>query len=71
MARRKPGKKDVVVGIAASGRTPYTVAAIQYARSKGAKTIAFTCNRNSPLEKAAQIEIVTKWARKLFLDRPA
>src|SRR5208282_4092821 len=32
MAQRKPTKKDVVVGIAASGRTPFTVAAIKYAR---------------------------------------
>jgi N-acetylmuramic acid 6-phosphate etherase len=35
MAKRKPGRNDVVVGIAASGRTPFTIAAIEYARSKG------------------------------------
>jgi N-acetylmuramic acid 6-phosphate etherase len=58
--KRKPGKHDVVVGIAASGRTPFTVAAIQEARRKGAKTIAVTCNRNSPLEKAAHLAIVTE-----------
>ena len=39
MARRKPGKKDVIVGLAASGRTPYTVAALEYARAKGAKSL--------------------------------
>src|SRR5919198_4294999 len=44
IARKKPSSKDVVVGVAASGRTPYTVAALQYARSRGAKTIAVTCN---------------------------
>lgn len=60
MARRKPGKEDVVVGIASSGRTPFTVAAIQYARHRGAKTIALTCNRNSPLERAAGFAIVTE-----------
>ncbi len=36
MAKRKPGRNDVVVGIAASGRTPFTIAAVEYARSKGA-----------------------------------
>jgi len=60
MAKRKPGKHDVVVGIAASGRTPFTVAAIEYARRHGAKTIAVTCNAASPLEKAAHIAIVAE-----------
>jgi N-acetylmuramic acid 6-phosphate etherase len=60
VAKKRPGKKDVVVGIAASGRTPFTVAAIQYARRHGAKTIAVTCNPNSPLERAAHIAIVTE-----------
>ena len=59
MAKRKPGKKDVVVGIAASGRTPFTVAAVEYARKRGAATVAVTCNSNSPLEQAAQLAIVT------------
>ncbi|HET6936866.1 MAG TPA: N-acetylmuramic acid 6-phosphate etherase [Candidatus Angelobacter sp.] len=59
MSRRKPGKKDVVLGIAASGRTPYTVAAVEYARKKGAKTVAVTSSRNSDLGRAAEIEIVT------------
>ncbi len=59
MARRKPGKGDVAVGIASSGRTPFTVAAIEYARRRGTKTIALTCNRNSPLERAAGFAIVT------------
>lgn len=60
IAREKPGRKDVVVGIAASGRTPFTVAALEYARRHGAKTIAVTCNRNSLLEKAAHLAIVTE-----------
>jgi N-acetylmuramic acid 6-phosphate etherase len=58
IAKRRPGRKDVVVGIAASGRTPYTVAAVEYARKKGAKTVAVVCNRNSELGRAAEIEIV-------------
>ena len=60
MAKRKPGRNDVVVGIAASGRTPFTVAALGYARSKGAKTIAVACNRNTPLQKAADLAIVAE-----------
>jgi N-acetylmuramic acid 6-phosphate etherase len=60
IAKRKPGKNDVVVGIAASGRTPFTIAAVEYARRHGAKTIAVTCNPNSPLEKAAHLAIVAK-----------
>jgi len=60
MARKKPGKKDVVVGIAASGRTPYTVAALEYARRRGARTIAVTCNPESPLEAAAELAIVAE-----------
>jgi N-acetylmuramic acid 6-phosphate etherase len=60
MARKKPGKNDVVVGIAASGRTPFTVAALKYARAHHARTVAVTCNRNSPLGRVAQIEIVAE-----------
>jgi N-acetylmuramic acid 6-phosphate etherase len=60
MARRKPGKNDVVIGIASSGRTPFTLAAIELARHHGARTIAIACNRNSPLERAAHFAIVTQ-----------
>jgi N-acetylmuramic acid 6-phosphate etherase len=60
MTRKHIGPNDVVVGVAASGRTPFTVAAVQYARRHGAKTIAVACNRNSPLEKAAHLGIVAE-----------
>lgn len=60
MARRKPNKNDVVIAIASSGRTPFTLAAIEVARYRGARTIALTCNRNSPLERAAHFAIVTQ-----------
>jgi N-acetylmuramic acid 6-phosphate etherase len=60
MKKRKPKKHDVVMGIASSGRTPFTIAAVEYARSRGAHTIALTCNRNSPLERAADFAIVTE-----------
>jgi N-acetylmuramic acid 6-phosphate etherase len=58
IATRKPTKKDAVVGIAASGQTPFTIAAIQYARAHGARTVAVVCNPNSPLGKAAHVAIV-------------
>jgi N-acetylmuramic acid 6-phosphate etherase len=60
IAKRKPQKNDVVVGVAASGRTPFTVAALRYARSHGAKTVAVACNRNSELERAAHVAIVAE-----------
>ena len=58
MAKLRPGKKDVVVGIAASGRTPYTIAALEYAKKKGSKTLAVACNPDTPLGRAAEISIV-------------
>ena len=57
MAARRIGKRDVAVGIAASGFTPYTISALEYARSKGAATIAIACNRDSALGKSADIAI--------------
>jgi len=56
----KPGKHDIVFGIASSGRTPFTIAAVEYARRRGARTIALTCNRDSPLERAADFAIITE-----------
>ena len=59
--KRKPTKHDIVLGIATSGRTPLpTIAAVEYARRCGARTIALTCNRNSPLERAARFAIVVE-----------
>lgn len=57
IAAKKPSRRDVVVGLAASGTTPYTVSALQYARSKGAATIAIACNRGSALGDVADIRI--------------
>lgn len=48
---------DVVVGIAASGRTPYTIGAVEYARGIGALTICITCNENTALAAAVEIPI--------------
>jgi N-acetylmuramic acid 6-phosphate etherase len=48
---------DVVVGIAASGRTPYVLAAIEHARQLGAATVGISCNAPAPLLDAAQVGI--------------
>ena len=49
--------KDVLVGIAASGRTPYVLGAMQYALSVGAKVASLSCNPQSPMSELAQISI--------------
>jgi N-acetylmuramic acid 6-phosphate etherase len=48
---------DIVVGIAASGRTPYVVSALKYAASKGGKTVAVACNRGSEIGRLADVAI--------------
>ncbi|MGB9288930.1 MAG: N-acetylmuramic acid 6-phosphate etherase [Terracidiphilus sp.] len=58
IARRRPTRKDIVVGVSASGRTPYVVAAVAFARARGAHTAAVTCNMGAPLADAADITIV-------------
>ncbi|HEU5383452.1 MAG TPA: N-acetylmuramic acid 6-phosphate etherase [Ktedonobacteraceae bacterium] len=57
MQRINLSADDVVVGIAASGRTPYALGAVAYANAHGALTIGLACNPASPLEKVAQIMI--------------
>ncbi|HEY0854579.1 MAG TPA: N-acetylmuramic acid 6-phosphate etherase [Devosia sp.] len=49
--------RDVVVGIAVSGRTPYVIGALDYARAQGATTVALTCNPESPIAAMADISI--------------
>jgi len=60
MARRRPTRKDVIIGLSSSGRTPYVVAAVEYARSRGARTAAVTCNHNTPLANVADITVVAE-----------
>src|SRR6266705_5719731 len=48
---------DVVIGITASGRTPYVLGAMAYARDRGALTIGLACNAKAPLEKEVEIMI--------------
>lgn len=49
---------DAVVGIAASGRTPYTIGAVRYARELGCFTACIVCNPDSKITKTAEIAIV-------------
>lgn len=48
---------DTVVGLAASGRTPYVIAGLEYANEIGALTVSITCNADSDVSKAAKISI--------------
>jgi N-acetylmuramic acid 6-phosphate etherase len=57
MIERAVGSNDVVVGVAASGATPFTVAAVEEARRRGATTVALCCVPDSPLARAAEIAI--------------
>ncbi|MBG2711319.1 N-acetylmuramic acid 6-phosphate etherase [Proteus mirabilis] len=50
-------EKDVLVGIAASGRTPYVIGALNYAKSLGATTGAISCNPESPIAQIVDIAI--------------
>ena len=49
---------DAVIGIAASGRTPYTIGAVEYARSIGCFTACVTCVQDSPITAAAEVSII-------------
>ncbi len=60
IARRRPTRKDIVIGISASGRTPYVVGAVEYARARGAKTAAITCNHKTALAEVADTTIVAE-----------
>ena len=53
----KLAKLDTVVGVAASGRTPYAIGAMGFARSVGALSVALTCNPNSEMSRYADIAI--------------
>ncbi len=57
LQKLKLSKLDTVVGIAASGRTPYAIGAMEFARSVGALSVALTCNPNSEMSKFADVAI--------------
>ena len=50
-------QKDILIGIAASGRTPYVLGGLEYARELGCRTAAIVCNANSPMAAAAELAI--------------
>jgi len=58
LQKRGVKAKDAVVGIAASGRTPYTIGAVEFARELGCFTACIACVPDSQLTKAAEIAIV-------------
>jgi len=58
LKKRGVNEKDAVVGIAASGRTPYTIGAVEYAKSIGCFTACVVCNPESAITKAVDIAIV-------------
>lgn len=58
LREKKLTRNDVVVGIAASGTTPYVLGALKYARKRGATTVAITSNRQMPVARLAKIVIV-------------
>lgn len=49
--------KDIVIGLAASGRTPYVIYGLRYAKSIGCKTVAIACNKDSEVGKEAGVAI--------------
>ncbi|MCC3356351.1 N-acetylmuramic acid 6-phosphate etherase [Bacillus sp. REN16] len=57
LAEKKLTRLDVVVGIAASGRTPYVIGVLQYAKKIGAKTISLSSNQDSMISKYADVVI--------------
>ncbi|MCW4456748.1 N-acetylmuramic acid 6-phosphate etherase [Microbacterium sp. MPKO10] len=57
MAQRDVTELDTVVGISASGRTPYVLGAVKYAREQNALTVGLACNSGSALGRAADVPI--------------
>lgn len=53
----KLSERDIVVGIAASGRTPYVIGGLEYAREIGCKTVSIACNSNAAVSEKADVAI--------------
>src|SRR5215467_14914491 len=60
LRRRQLTRHDVIVGVTASGTTPYVLAALGYARARGATTVAITSNRKTPVARLAGIVIAAE-----------
>jgi N-acetylmuramic acid 6-phosphate etherase len=59
MKAKKVSDRDLLIGIAASGKTPYTCAALEYGKIKGGKTVAVVAAPNTPMSKVADVTIET------------
>src|SRR5262245_8498363 len=59
MKGRKVSGKDLIIGIAASGKTPYTCAALDYSKAKGARTVAIVACEDTPMAKSVDVAIET------------
>ena len=57
LKKKNFSKNDLCIGLAASGRTPYVIGGLKYAKSIGAKTVSISCNKNSKISKIAEISI--------------
>lgn len=57
LKKEKLSQSDILIGLTASGRTPYVIGGLKYAREIGAKSVAISCNPNSKVTKFANIGI--------------
>ncbi len=64
---RGVGAKDVVVGLAASGRTPYVMGALRYARTLGARTISISCNAAPEVAVYSDVAIAVETGPEVIL----
>jgi N-acetylmuramic acid 6-phosphate etherase len=60
--------KDAVVGVSASGSTPYVIGALQEARRRGALAVAVVCRKDGPLEKLAEIGILLDTGKEVLAE---
>ena len=61
-------EKDLVIGIATSGRTPYVFVAWRKCARRGVATVGTACNRPSPIGQAVDLELPRSWARRSSRD---
>ena len=57
LIKRNFCKEDICIGLAASGRTPYVIGGLKYAKSIGAQTVSISCNKNAKVSKYADYPI--------------
>ena len=65
---KKVDKRDVIVGISASGKTPFVLAAVKYASKQGASTIGLTCNYSSQLTDCVDVGILISVGAEVLAD---